>query len=359
MADVRPVSRNQPSRRHSYGPSPVVGGGIDSGQLDAMNLRYGSDPKARPKSRLGSSRSLDLPPGRTPPVSPDYTIKNRPRSRPKSAKGRARPGSSAYRESPHPWQIVDSDSNSSDGTMQSGLTPRPGSSLSKYKPLPGISRSTPVPTNEVGELTRHAADMNIQEREMESHSEMIGLQEVHIPSFEDTTMPDYYNEPLQSGNLPQNSNANERAETRPGISKREYGSSRTVQGTGQNSETSPVPQAVPVKRVTRRDLRQKQQERIARVKLNVAIPDEPVENEDRVLLAIRLPEGERLQRYFRPTNTLKEILAYADSLSKDSLLECEMFVNDVPRKIFTDLSKSIHESKLSDKTVIYLEEKDD
>ncbi|XP_077998342.1 uncharacterized protein LOC144451388 isoform X2 [Glandiceps talaboti] len=367
MAEVRPVSRRQASRRHSYGPSPVVAGEIDSTQLDAMNLRYGSESVSRPPSRPGTSRSIGLPPGRTPPVSPENSYNSRPKTRPKSAKGRSRPGTSGYRSQKQSHHD-DSDPDSAIEKILNNAPPsRPSSSLSRYTPLPSIRKNTTTRGSEQVNLSQELAYMNIHddvymdihENEMDSESEMIGIDDNHVPSFEKGLTQNYYEGPDGELNFALNSHGD--TETQP---MRNLGKQDSVQNLNQNLQSPPAvepPQAIPspTKKVSRRHFRHKQKERLDRAKLSVAIPDEPSEKDDRLLLAIRLPEGERLQRFFRPSNTLKEILAYADSRSEETLLECEMFVNDVPRKVFTNLNQTIEESNLAHQTVIYLEEKDE
>ncbi|XP_006812018.1 uncharacterized protein LOC102808818 [Saccoglossus kowalevskii] len=341
MAEVRPSSRRG-NRGHSYGPNPVVASGIDSMQMDSMGGHYDSESgtvTGRPQSRPGTSQSIDMRLGNTPSVSPELTRKRQSRTRPKSAKGRTRAGGAGYQTHLLSQQMsLQDDDDDTESVIEQVLrtTPvRPNSSLSKFKPLPAIPKSASM------ECNTHDDNMNI------SH-------------FDNSTSSQFYEEPTsvnkhQSLLQPTkdlsddgNPSAPQRDHDDPNISRNHDFPPQLNSNVNKSSH----------KRISRKDFRQHQKARLARVKLNIPVPCEPGKNEPRIQLAIRLPEGERLVRFFHPENTLKEVLAYADSESSESLLDCDMFINSIPEKIFMDLSKSIKESGLQDKTVIYLEDKD-
>lgn len=84
---------------------------------------------------------------------------------------------------------------------------------------------------------------------------------------------------------------------------------------------------------------------------------EPGEDEERVLLAVRLPNGTRLQRYFRPTDPLKLLVDLAEIKCEISLFEYYL-VRNAPRTVFSNLNVIIGDTDLEDRTVLYLDEKD-
>ncbi|XP_002129011.2 uncharacterized protein LOC100183946 [Ciona intestinalis] len=90
-------------------------------------------------------------------------------------------------------------------------------------------------------------------------------------------------------------------------------------------------------------------------------PKEPSANEERLLLALKLPDGTRVQRYFRPSNNIHEVLAYAQiqyPVLQMSVCDiCRM--DSIPKKIITQYSKSLHELGIQNRTVLYIEEKED
>lgn len=87
------------------------------------------------------------------------------------------------------------------------------------------------------------------------------------------------------------------------------------------------------------------------------IPDEPTESEQRLLLAIKLPDGRRLQRFFSPSNPLETVMHFAENSSLASYEDYQLICN-APRTSFTDLSIRISDAQIKDRTVLYLEEKE-
>lgn len=87
------------------------------------------------------------------------------------------------------------------------------------------------------------------------------------------------------------------------------------------------------------------------------IPAEPQDREERLLLAIKLPDGKRIQRHFSPCDKLEAVMHFAENTN---LLKYEGYqiVCTAPRLRFEDLSVTIAETQLKDRTVLYLEEKD-
>ena len=90
--------------------------------------------------------------------------------------------------------------------------------------------------------------------------------------------------------------------------------------------------------------------------LQHTLPDEPSDIELRVHLAIKLLDGSRHERWFRHTNTLGAVMAFAASLCNDQLPPCHLCTNELPRRVFDDMSLSISEAGINSRTVLYLED---
>lgn len=87
------------------------------------------------------------------------------------------------------------------------------------------------------------------------------------------------------------------------------------------------------------------------------LPSEPTDNDTRILLAVRLLDGSRKQRYFRVTDKLQMVLQFAENSSNCDLSTYDI-VRNMPRVVYTNLSVSVGETDLVDRTVLYLEEKE-
>ena len=87
------------------------------------------------------------------------------------------------------------------------------------------------------------------------------------------------------------------------------------------------------------------------------IPDEPTESEIRFLLAIRLPDGRRIQRHFRPSDPLQLVMHFAENSNLASY-EDYILICNAPRTAFSDLSVRLCDTQIKDRTVLYLEEKE-
>ena len=87
------------------------------------------------------------------------------------------------------------------------------------------------------------------------------------------------------------------------------------------------------------------------------LPDEPKDTEpERIHLAIKLLDGSRHERWFRQTDTLGAVLAFAESFSEDKLPPCQFCTNEVPRRVFNNFSISLMEACIISRTVLYLED---
>lgn len=87
------------------------------------------------------------------------------------------------------------------------------------------------------------------------------------------------------------------------------------------------------------------------------LPDEPKDTEpQRIHLAVKLLDGSRHERWFRQTDALGMVLAFAESMSKNKLPPCQLCTNEVPRRIFNNFSESLTQAGITSRTVLYLED---
>ncbi|XP_074074349.1 UBX domain-containing protein 10 isoform X2 [Macrotis lagotis] len=80
--------------------------------------------------------------------------------------------------------------------------------------------------------------------------------------------------------------------------------------------------------------------------------EEPSEEEPRLLLAIRSPSGQRFVRHFRPTDNLQTVIAVAERKNLTTYHHCSIETMEVPRRSFSDLSKSLEECRIPHKSVL-------
>lgn len=80
--------------------------------------------------------------------------------------------------------------------------------------------------------------------------------------------------------------------------------------------------------------------------------EEPGEEEPRLLLAIRSPSGERFERYFRPTDNLETVVAVAEQKNAAAYRCCRIGTAEVPRRTFSDLSRSLQDCAVRHKSVL-------
>ena len=98
-------------------------------------------------------------------------------------------------------------------------------------------------------------------------------------------------------------------------------------------------------------------QKTAGLSLQYTLPDEPKDTKPgRIHLAVKLLDGSRYERWFRHTDTLGTVLAFAESVSKDQLPLCHFCTNEVPRRVFNNFSVSLTEAGINSRTVLYLED---
>lgn len=80
--------------------------------------------------------------------------------------------------------------------------------------------------------------------------------------------------------------------------------------------------------------------------------EEPSDQEPRLLLAVRSPSGQRFIRHFRPTDDLQTVVAVAEQKNKATYRGCSIETMEVPRRRFSDLTKSLQECGIPHKSVL-------
>ena len=86
-------------------------------------------------------------------------------------------------------------------------------------------------------------------------------------------------------------------------------------------------------------------------------PREPSSDEPNcVVLAIKLPDGTRLERRFQQTDLLADVMLVAQHHSSQPLPVCELSTNDVPRRLLTDYGMTLQQAGLSVRTMLILTE---
>ncbi|NXI31268.1 UBX10 protein, partial [Sterrhoptilus dennistouni] len=76
-------------------------------------------------------------------------------------------------------------------------------------------------------------------------------------------------------------------------------------------------------------------------------PEEP-----RVLLAVRSPSGQRFEHHFKPSDSLQTVLAVAGQKLLANYQHCSIETMEVPRRSFSDLTKSLQECGILPKSVL-------
>lgn len=90
---------------------------------------------------------------------------------------------------------------------------------------------------------------------------------------------------------------------------------------------------------------------------DVSLPPEPGEKDPKLLLAVKLPDGTRIQRNFSPSDQLLCILQFAEMSAQLDFNGCHL-VCDVPRAVFKDLSTTVEKSGLASPTVLHIQTPD-
>ncbi|NWT99872.1 UBX10 protein, partial [Urocynchramus pylzowi] len=74
--------------------------------------------------------------------------------------------------------------------------------------------------------------------------------------------------------------------------------------------------------------------------------------EPHLLLAVRSPSGQRVEHHFKPSDSLQTVLAVAGQKLLANYQHCSVETMEVPRRSFSDLSKSLQECGILPKSVL-------
>ncbi|NWX36651.1 UBX10 protein, partial [Notiomystis cincta] len=74
--------------------------------------------------------------------------------------------------------------------------------------------------------------------------------------------------------------------------------------------------------------------------------------EPHVLLAVRSPSGQRFEHHFKPSDSLQMVLAVAGQKLLANYQHCSVETMEVPRRSFSDLTKSLQECGILPKSVL-------
>ncbi|NXF48025.1 UBX10 protein, partial [Oceanites oceanicus] len=86
--------------------------------------------------------------------------------------------------------------------------------------------------------------------------------------------------------------------------------------------------------------------------------EELPKEESHLLLAIRSPSGQRFEHHFKPTDSLQTVLAVAEQKMSTKYKQCSVEMMEVPRRSFSDLTKSLHECGVLHKSVLCIRQKE-
>ncbi|NWU66945.1 UBX10 protein, partial [Pterocles burchelli] len=84
--------------------------------------------------------------------------------------------------------------------------------------------------------------------------------------------------------------------------------------------------------------------------------EEPPKEASRLLLAIRSPSGQRFEHYFKPTDSLQTVLAVAEQRTSAQYRCCSVETMEVPRRSFSDLTRSLQECGILHKSVLCIQQ---
>ncbi|NXX50886.1 UBX10 protein, partial [Tricholaema leucomelas] len=80
--------------------------------------------------------------------------------------------------------------------------------------------------------------------------------------------------------------------------------------------------------------------------------DELPQEESELLLAVRSPSGQRFEHCFKPSDSLQAVLAVAEQKTSSRYKHCSLETMEVPRRTFSDLTRSLHQCGILHKSVL-------
>ncbi|NXW60815.1 UBX10 protein, partial [Eurystomus gularis] len=86
--------------------------------------------------------------------------------------------------------------------------------------------------------------------------------------------------------------------------------------------------------------------------------EEPLKEESFLLLAIRSPSGQRFEHHFKPSDSLQMVLAVAEQKTLSEYKHCSVETMEVPRRSFSDLTRSLHECGILHKSMLCIRQKE-
>ncbi|NWS53723.1 UBX10 protein, partial [Chunga burmeisteri] len=86
--------------------------------------------------------------------------------------------------------------------------------------------------------------------------------------------------------------------------------------------------------------------------------EEVPKEESQLLLAIRSPSGQRFEHHFKPTDSLQMVLAVAEQKVSAKYKHCSIETMEVPRRSFSDLTRSLHECGILHKSVLCIRQEE-
>ncbi|XP_022090113.1 UBX domain-containing protein 10-like [Acanthaster planci] len=299
MADAGPVDCEWKQRPKSHFKTKIPHIEVVADALFSRNVvkeRLGSNQAMQKNTKKSASASRHLP---SPPVA-------------------------SKRSSEQTRNVCQTESRDQQQALavSSSTTMRPGSTLSIYSPLPGIGQS-----GHETEITAGILDLGLNERDFARNS-----------PFSDSGVT----HPTRSPESDRHTCTSGEAVLPDAQMKRSLSQSSGMANTNK---------------ISRREMRSQQFAR--RRQSQKSLAHEPCEGEDRCLIAVKLPEGERLQRYFRPSDSIADIVSYAEHTTRRVFSDCNVFTSDVPKRMVSNLSSTISKVGLGHRTLLYLEEKDE
>ncbi|XP_069115203.1 uncharacterized protein [Argopecten irradians] len=254
--------------------------------------------------------------------------KQRSSARAKSGKKRRPPGSARKKQN-----MLDTEPESVIENLPTPATMRPTSSLTRYKLLPAIG--TPqAPRRD--EMSLDSLSLKTKRMDL-SHEEQYSSTK----------------EPLSAGHTTDQPYSRSLYRSESDFSEEQRSKGHSV--SSEDPDNRLLPDYQGAEEMSSNQGNSVSQE--SSIFIPHKLPVEPSDGETRILLAVRLLDGSRKQRYFRVTDKLEVVLQFAENCVNCALSLYDL-VRNMPRVVYTDLNVLVGEADLEDRTVLYLEEKD-